>query len=143
MEQRSGFFNYYLTKKILLSVFWIVVLGIIWFLYIFFSKYNNYKPRVSRISQSYTLDIDFDKLNLFQNYFFKLKDIEYKANKELLYKIYDWPVLSNWYDKIKYKIIEWKKQETESVSVVKKRIINNKSSSILQKLKELKNKNKK
>ena len=110
------------------------------FLYVFFSKYNTHKPRVPKITQTYSLDIDFDKLNLYQKIFFTLKNIEYKPDKELLYKIYDWPVLSNGYDKIQSKIIEGKKKETEEVTIIKERTEKDNSSKILEKLKELRNK---
>jgi len=142
----KNLFSYNITKNTITSIWWIVLLAILWFLYIFFSKYNNYKPVVSKVNQSYTLDINFKQLNVFQQNFFQLKNIQYKTDKNLLYKIYDWPVISNSYDKWKAIVIEGKTKMTQEVTIIKKRTVKeNKLSKILEnlrKLKKLKHENK-
>ena len=142
----KNLFSYNITKNTITSIWWIVLLAILWFLYIFFSKYNNYKSVVSKVNQSYTLDINFKQLNVFQQNFFQLKNIQYKTDKNLLYKIYDWPVISNSYDKWKAIVIEGKTKMTQEVTIIKKRTVKeNKLSKILEnlrKLKKLKHENK-
>jgi len=135
----KDFFNYNIAKNVLVSLLAIVVLTIGAFLYVFFAKYNSYKPKVSKINQNYTIDINFKQLNAFQENFFALKDPVYKTDPKLLYKIYDWPVISNWYDKARARIIEWKKSLTEETTIIKKRTVKeNTLNKVLQKLRKLK-----
>ncbi len=135
----NEFFKYNIAKNIIMAIGLIIIMSILAFLYIFFVTYNSYKPRVVKVNQNYTLDINFSQLKAFQQNFFALKGLDYKTDKQLLYKIYDWPVISNSYDKAKARIIEWKKHITEQTTIIKKRVVNeNKLANVLQSLKRLK-----
>jgi len=134
----KDFFNYSMVKKIFISLIAIVILTMIWFFYIFFTRYNAYKPIVSKMNQNYSLNINFNNLNAFQENFFKIEDIPYKVNKKLLYKIYAWPIISNWYDRAKARILEWKTKITSSKTIIVKRTVKeNNVNNILERIKKI------